>query len=72
MRDAEIARQLRRGGYLLPQVAQFLESLREAGGAAALSVFLEVWQQRLITRSRHLLAGAARLDEYLTRVDPPR
>ncbi|NKY42123.1 MerR family transcriptional regulator [Nocardia cerradoensis] len=72
VRDAEIARQLRRGGYLLPQVAQFLESLRAAGGAAALSVFLAMWQQRLTTRSRHLLAGAARLDEYLTEVDPVR
>ncbi len=41
VRDAEIARQLRRGGYRLSQVAQFLDSLREAGGADALSAFLE-------------------------------
>ncbi|MFF0454164.1 MerR family transcriptional regulator [Nocardia africana] len=72
VRDADIARQLRRGGYLLPQVAQFLESLREAGGAQALNTFLDAWQERLITRSRNLLAGAARLDEYLTRPDPDR
>ena len=66
VRDAEIARQLRRGGYLLRQVAQFVESLREAGGADALSAFLDSWQDRLTTRSRNLLAGAAQLDAYLT------
>ena len=68
-RDAEIARQLRRGGYRLSQVAQFLDSLREAGGADALSAFLESWQDRLTTRSRNLLAGAAQLDAYLTMLD---
>ena len=66
VRDAEIARQLRRGGYLLRQVAQFLQSLREAGGAEALSAFLDSWQDRLTTRSRDLVAGAAQLDAYLT------
>ncbi|MFD9892878.1 TioE family transcriptional regulator [Amycolatopsis sp. NPDC059027] len=66
VRDAEIARQLRRGGYRLHQVAQFLESLREAGGADALSAFLDSWQDRLTLRSRNLLAGAAQLDAYLT------
>jgi DNA-binding transcriptional MerR regulator len=65
VRDAEIARQLRRGGYRLRQVAQFVESLREAGGAAALTTFLDSWQDRLTTRSRNLLTGAAQLDAYL-------
>ena len=69
VRDAEIARQLRRGGYRLHQVAQFVESLRDAGGADALSAFLDAWQHRLTTRSRDLLAGAARLDAYLTMLD---
>lgn len=69
VRDAEIARQLRRGGYLLRQVAQFIQSLREAGGADALSAFLDSWQHRLTTRSRNLLAGAAQLDAYLTLLD---
>lgn len=69
MRDAQIARQLRRGGYLLRQVAQFIESLREAGGADALSAFLDSWQDRLTTRSRNLLAGAVQLDVYLTLLD---
>ncbi|WP_159848417.1 MerR family transcriptional regulator [Nocardia sp. CY41] len=69
VRDAEIARQLRCGGYLLSQVAQFIASLREAGGAEALSAFLDVWQDRLTARSRNLLAGAAQLDTYLTMLD---
>lgn len=69
VRDAEIARQLRRGGYLLSQVAQFIDSLREAGGANALSAFLDSWQDRLTTRSRDLLTGAAQLDTYITMLD---
>jgi DNA-binding transcriptional MerR regulator len=69
VRDAEIARQLRRGGYPLRRVSQFIESLREAGGADALSAFLDSWRDRLTTRSRDLLAGAAQLDAYLTLLD---
>ena len=66
VRDAEIAQQLRRGGYPLRQVAQFIQSLREAGGTEALKTFLAAWQDRLTTRSRNLLTGAAQLDAYLT------
>jgi DNA-binding transcriptional MerR regulator len=69
VRDAEITRQLRRGGYPLRNVAQFIDSLREAGGAEALSAFLDAWQDRLTIRSRHLLAGAAQLDAYLRQLD---
>ncbi|WP_280347993.1 MerR family transcriptional regulator [Nocardia neocaledoniensis] len=66
VRDAEIARQLRRGGYRLSQVARFVERLRAAGGPEVLSAFLDAWEARLLVRSRNLLAGAARLDAYLT------
>jgi DNA-binding transcriptional MerR regulator len=69
VRDAEIARQLRRGGYPLRQVTQFLDSLHEAGEPEALSAFLDSWQARLTTRSRNLLAGAAQLDAYLTQLE---
>jgi DNA-binding transcriptional MerR regulator len=69
VRDAEIARQLRRGGYALHQVARFIESLRKAGGAEASSDFLDAWQRRLTARSRDLLAGAAQLDAYLAHLD---
>ncbi len=72
VRDAEIARQLRRGGYPLAQVAQFIESLREAGGAEALSAFLDSWQDRLTARSRNLLTAAAQFDAYLTMLDQAR
>jgi len=70
VRDAEIARQLRRGGYPLIQIARFLESLRAAGGADALAAFLAAWQDRLTLRSRSLLAGAAQLDTFLAMPDP--
>ncbi|NEW40444.1 MerR family transcriptional regulator [Nocardia cyriacigeorgica] len=69
VRDAEIARQLRQGGYQLSQVAQFLDRLREAGGADALADFLGSWQDRLTARSRTLLTGAARLDVYLSMLE---
>ncbi|NNH71610.1 MerR family transcriptional regulator [Nocardia uniformis] len=69
VRDAEIARQLRHGGYPLAQVARFIESLHEAGGADALTDFLDSWQHRLSTRSRNLLAGAAQLDAYLAMLE---
>lgn len=72
VRDAQIARQLRRGGYPLQQVARFVESLREAGGAESLRLFLDAWQDRLTTRSRALLAGAAQLDAYCELLDRSR
>lgn len=70
VRDAEIARQLRRGGYPLARVARFLAAMRAAGGANALAGFLDAWQDRLTARSRSLLAGAAQLDAYLAMLDP--
>jgi DNA-binding transcriptional MerR regulator len=72
VRDAQIARQLRRGGYPLQQVARFLESLREAGGAEPLRLFLDTWQDRLTARSRALLTGAAQLDAYVELLDRSR
>jgi DNA-binding transcriptional MerR regulator len=69
VRDAEIAHQLRRGGYRLHQIAQFLDSLHKAGDAAALTTFLDSWQKRLNTRSRNLLTAATHLDAYLTLLD---
>jgi DNA-binding transcriptional MerR regulator len=71
VRDAEIARQLRRGGYPLHQVGQFVESLHQVGGTQPLRAFLDAWQERITTRSRALLAGAAHLDTYLTDLEQP-
>jgi len=69
VRDAEIARQLRRGGYPLTRIARFVDSVREAGGTDELRVFLGTWQDRLGARSRNLLTGAARLDAYLALIE---
>ncbi|MGC0364119.1 DNA-binding transcriptional MerR regulator [Rhodococcus sp. 27YEA15] len=69
VRDAEIARQLRRGSFPLQQVARFVGVLHTSGGHDALATFLNSWQGRLRTRSRHLLSGAAQFDAYLTQLD---
>jgi hypothetical protein len=44
--------------------------LHAAGGADALTAFLDDWQHRLTARSRSLLAGAAQLDAFLAMPDP--
>ncbi|GAA4410027.1 hypothetical protein GCM10023148_00990 [Actinokineospora soli] len=66
IRDAEITRQLRRGGHPLPHIATFLTTLHEAGTPTALRPFLDAWQTRLTTRSRALLTAAAELHAYLS------
>jgi DNA-binding transcriptional MerR regulator len=65
VRDALLAHQLRRGGYLLEQIAPLLAQVRSAGGVAPLASALLDWNARLSARSRALLAGAAALDAYL-------
>jgi DNA-binding transcriptional MerR regulator len=65
VRDAEIARQLRRGGYPLRRIARFVDEVRAAGGAVRLAEFLDAWQDRITARGRRLLRGAAQLDAYL-------
>ncbi|MFD8495931.1 TioE family transcriptional regulator [Amycolatopsis sp. NPDC059657] len=65
VRDARLVHQLRRGGYLLEQIAPVLEQVREAGGVAPLEATLADWRERLTSRGRAMLAGAAELDRYL-------
>ncbi|MFG2329968.1 MerR family DNA-binding transcriptional regulator [Streptomyces sp. NPDC048604] len=65
VRDARLAHQLRRGGYLLEQIAPLLARVRAAGGLAPLEAALTEWHARLSARGRALLAGAAALDAYL-------
>lgn len=75
VRDAEIARQLRRGGHPLRQIARFLETLRDTRDSGPLGDFLAGWQRRIAARGRHLLTGAAQLDAYLVlleREETPR
>lgn len=65
VRDARLAHQLRRGGYLLDQIAPLIAQVRSAGGVAPIASMLHDWHARLTTRSRAMLAGAAALDAYL-------
>ncbi|MFC0029940.1 TioE family transcriptional regulator [Micromonospora chaiyaphumensis] len=72
VRDARLAHQLRRGGYLLEQIAPLIAQVRAAGGVAPLESMLGDWRARLSARSRAMLTGAAALDAYLTCRQAPR
>ncbi|MFI2781222.1 TioE family transcriptional regulator [Streptomyces sp. ALB3] len=65
VRDARLTHQLRRGGYLLEQIAPLIAQVRAAGGPEPVEVALRDWQGRLSTRGRAMLSGAAELDAYL-------
>jgi DNA-binding transcriptional MerR regulator len=65
VRDVLLAHQLRRGGYLLEQIAPLIAQVRAAGGVAPLDATLRDWHARLSARSRAMLSGAAALDDYL-------
>jgi DNA-binding transcriptional MerR regulator len=65
VRDAELAHLLRRGGYLLADIAPVLAQVREAGGPEPLAESLAAWQQRLTSRSRAMLTAAGHLAGYL-------
>ncbi|MFD3538213.1 TioE family transcriptional regulator [Streptomyces sp. NPDC058662] len=64
-RDAQLARQLRRGGYPLDQIAPLLTHVRAAGGLEPLEAALHDWNARLSARGRAMLTGAAELEPYL-------
>lgn len=65
VRDADLAHQLRRGGYPLDRIATVVEQVREAGGVAELEATLGDWHERLRRRGLAMLAGAAALHGYL-------
>ncbi|MFJ3299381.1 TioE family transcriptional regulator [Streptomyces bacillaris] len=65
VRDARLVHQLRRGGYLLEQIAPLVDRVRAAGGLEPLEAALGDWRSRLATRGRALLTGSAKLDAYL-------
>jgi DNA-binding transcriptional MerR regulator len=71
IRDALLAHQLRRGGYLLDQIAPLIAQVRSAGGVAPLESMLRDWRARLSARSRAMLTGATALDAYLDRRPAP-
>ncbi|MFD6446285.1 MerR family DNA-binding transcriptional regulator [Promicromonospora sp. NPDC060204] len=68
-RDARLTHQLRRGGYLLEQIAPLIGQVRTAGGLEPLEAILHEWHGRLTDRGRALLAGAAALEACLS--EPP-
>lgn len=65
VRDAELAHQLRRGGYRLEYIATVVRRIRTAGGTAAVARALTDWRQRLTDRGLAMLAAAAHLHGYL-------
>ncbi|MFF1355053.1 TioE family transcriptional regulator [Streptomyces sp. NPDC058297] len=65
VRDARLAHQLRRGGYLLEQIAPLIAQVRAAGGLEPLEAALCDWRGRLSARGRAMLTGAAELEAYL-------
>lgn len=65
VRDALLVHQLRRGGYLLDQIAPLITQVHSAGGIEPLKPMLADWHARLSARSRAMLNGAAALDSYL-------
>jgi DNA-binding transcriptional MerR regulator len=65
VRDARLAHQLRRGGYLLEQIAPLIAQVRAVGGLEPLEAALRDWRGRLSARGRAMLAGAAELEAYL-------
>jgi DNA-binding transcriptional MerR regulator len=65
VRDVRLVHQLRRGGYLLEQIAPLIAQVHAAGGVAPLESALSDWQARLSARGRAMVAGAASLDAYL-------
>ncbi|MER6831632.1 TioE family transcriptional regulator [Streptosporangium sp. NPDC000563] len=69
VRDVRLVHQLRRGGYLLEQIAPLIAQVRSAGGVAPLESTLRDWRARLSARGRAMLKGAAELDAYLRALD---
>lgn len=65
VRDAHLTHQLRRGGYLLRQIAPLIEQVRNAGGVAPLEATLDEWRARLSMRGFSMLTAAAELSTYL-------
>ncbi|MDT0317495.1 TioE family transcriptional regulator [Streptomyces millisiae] len=66
VRDAQLVRQLRLGGYVFSQIAPLLDQVRTAGGVAPLRGALDDWRARLARRGLAMLAAAAELHDFLT------
>ncbi|MFE6360472.1 MerR family transcriptional regulator [Streptomyces sp. NPDC057806] len=69
VRYARLVGQLRRGGYLLEQIAPLISQVRAAGGPEPLEAALRDWRARLSARARAMLTGAAELEACLRERD---
>ncbi len=65
VRDARLAHQLRRGGYLLHQIAPLIAQVRHAGGIEPLEATLAQWRAKLSARGLSMLTAASELSTYL-------
>jgi DNA-binding transcriptional MerR regulator len=65
VREAHLAHQLRRGGYLLRQIAPLVAQVRNAGGIEPLEATLAQWRARLTARGLSMLTAASELSTYL-------
>lgn len=65
VRDAHIVHQLRRSGYLLPQITPLLAELRTATSPTAAATAIAARRTHLHTRARAMLHAAAELARYL-------
>ncbi|WP_278265656.1 TioE family transcriptional regulator [Nocardia sp. AG03] len=64
LRDAELTHLLRRGGYLLGQIAEVVRQIRTAGSTEALAAALDRWQHKLTNQGVDMLDAAAELSRY--------
>ncbi|HET6731652.1 MerR family transcriptional regulator [Mycobacterium sp.] len=69
-RDAHLAHQLRRGGYLLRHIAAVISQIRNQSSLEQLNDTLAQWNRRLQDRGLALLHGSASISDYL-RVSSP-
>lgn len=65
VRDAEMAHLLRRGGYLLRDIAAITEQIRAGGGTRALGDALQSWNDRITARGMAMLGAASHLARYI-------
>ncbi|MFI7410942.1 MerR family transcriptional regulator [Streptomyces sp. NPDC049627] len=65
VRDARLIHTLRRSHYLLDQIRPVLDGLRREGSTQALRTAIRTRGEMLTARTRAMLSGAGRLDDYL-------
>ncbi|WP_031478081.1 MerR family transcriptional regulator [Streptomyces bicolor] len=65
VRDTRLIHTLRRSHYLLGQIRPVLDGLRREGSSEALRAAIATRGEALTARTRAMLSGAGRLDDYL-------